>query len=97
MPEVQAEWDEDAIEKEREFWGTHDAFEELGEEGWEVIEPGTTQVRSVYIARVDEHGALVRIPKEVLERIGVKGHRRVRAWVEGSRLVLEPVTTRPGE
>jgi Protein of unknown function (DUF3680). len=30
-----------SLEEERSFWQSHDAFEVLGEEGWEVIEKGT--------------------------------------------------------
>ncbi|MGI0014918.1 MAG: hypothetical protein ACREBU_15970, partial [Nitrososphaera sp.] len=36
-----------SIKEEREFWDSHSAFEVLGEEGWEVVEAGTTEVRSV--------------------------------------------------
>jgi hypothetical protein len=80
-----------SLKEEREFWQTHDVFEVLGEEGWEVVEAGTTQVRSFYIARVGKRGAMVRIPKELLERIGAKDGGKVRAWTEGKRLVLEAV------
>lgn len=80
-----------SLKEERAFWQTHDAFEVLGEEGWEVVEAGATQVRSFYIARVGKHGAMVRIPKELLEYLGAKGGRRIRVWREGKRLVLEAV------
>ena len=35
-----------SIKEEREFWNSHSAFEVLGE-GWEVVEAGKTEVRSV--------------------------------------------------
>ncbi|NCO35293.1 MAG: hypothetical protein AUJ92_05175 [Armatimonadetes bacterium CG2_30_59_28] len=79
-----------SLEEERKFWQSHDAFDVLGEEGWEVIAAGETQVSSVYITRVGKRGALVRIPKELLAQIGAdENGRTIRAWKEGSRLVLE--------
>jgi hypothetical protein len=78
-----------ALAEERTFWQTHDAFEVLGAEGWEVVEAGKTRVRSFYIVRVDRHGALVRIPKALLERMGAKEGQKLRVWTEGNRLVLE--------
>lgn len=77
-------------EEEREFWDTHDAFEVLGEEGWEVVEPGSIAVRSLYTVRVDRYGALVRIPKALLKRLKVRKGQKIRVWAEdGQRLVLE--------
>ncbi len=76
--------------EERNFWDTHDAFEVLGEEGWEVVEVGSTAVRSFYTVRVDRYGALVRIPKALLERLKVRKGQKIRVWAEeGHRLVLE--------
>ncbi len=80
-----------SLKEERVFWQTHDAFKVLGDEGWEVIEAGTTQVRSFYIARVGKHGALVRVPRELLERIGAKPGKKIRARTDGNRLLLEVV------
>ncbi len=79
-----------SLAEERQFWETHEAFEVLGDEGWEVAEAGTTTVRSLYTVRVDRYGALVRIPKALLERLSVKKGQRIRVWAEdGHRLVLE--------
>jgi len=80
-----------SIEEERKFWDTHDVFDVLGEEGWKVVQPGTTEVRSVYIATVGDRGAVVRLPKELLDQIGAKKGEKVKAWVEGNRLVIELV------
>lgn len=52
------------------------------DEGWEVAEAGTTTVRSLYTVRVDRYGALVRIPKALLERLSVKKGQRIRVWAE---------------
>jgi hypothetical protein len=41
-----------SIEEEREFWDSHSAFEVLGENGWQVVEAGTTKVRSVYKIKI---------------------------------------------
>lgn len=77
-------------EEERDFWDTHDAFEVLGEEGWEVVKSGSTAVRSFYTVRVDRYGVLVRIPKTLLERLKVRKGQKIRVWAEeGHRLVLE--------
>lgn len=78
-----------SLEEEREFWQAHDAFEVLGEEGWEVVEAGATPVQSFYIVRVGKHGALVYIPKALLDQIGIRKGQKIRAWTEGDRLVLE--------
>ena len=77
-----------SLEEERAFWQKHDAFEVLGEEDWEVVEGGTP-VRSLYVVRVGHHGALVRIPRAFLERLGVRKGQKLRVWTEGHRLVLE--------
>lgn len=77
-------------EEERKFWDAHDAFEVLGEEGWEVVEPESTVVRSFYTVRVDRYGALVRIPKALLKLLKAKKGQKIRVWAEdGRRLVLE--------
>lgn len=78
-----------SLQDERAFWQTHDALEVLGEEHWELVEAGETQVRSFYIARVGKQGALVHIPLEILDRIGIKQGQKIRAWVEDGHLVVE--------
>lgn len=78
-----------SLEEERAFWQTHDAFEVLGEEGWESVEGGMTPGQSFYVVRVGKQGALVYIPKALLDRIGIKKGQKIRAWTEGERLVLE--------
>lgn len=77
-------------EEERKFWDAHDAFEILGEEDWEVVEPESIAVRSFYTVRVDRYGALVRIPKTLLKLLKAKKGQKIRVWAEdGRRLVLE--------
>ncbi|MEK7229501.1 MAG: hypothetical protein AAB154_05595, partial [Candidatus Binatota bacterium] len=53
-----------SIKAEREFWYTHDAIKILGERSWKVSEPGTTSVRSLYVAKVGARGAVIRVPRE---------------------------------
>lgn len=77
-----------SLAEERAFWQTHDAFEVLGEEGWETIEAGTA-VQSIYIVKVDKYGAMVRIPKSLLERMKAKNGKKLKVWTEGNRLMLE--------
>lgn len=79
----------ESLEEERAFWQTHDVFEVLGEEGWEVVEASATPVKSLYIVRVGKHGALVHIPKALLDQIGATEGQKIRAWTEDNRLVLE--------
>jgi len=78
-----------SIKAEREFWDTHDAVDVLGERGWRVSEPGSTYVRSVYVAKVGARGALIRVPREWLASIGAKKGRKIKAQVKGKRLVME--------
>lgn len=78
-----------SLAAEREFWQTHDAFEVLGDEGWEAVEGDETQVKSFYIARVGKQGAKVHIPLELLDSIGLKQGRKIRVHVEGKRLIIE--------
>ncbi len=78
-----------STEEEREFWQTHDAFDVLSEEDWELIEEGETEMSSFYIARVGKEGAQIRIPREVLDRLGIRPGQKVRAWVEDDRLIVE--------
>ncbi|MDI6792011.1 MAG: hypothetical protein QME81_03970 [bacterium] len=85
LPEFKSE------EDEIRFWETHDAFKTLGEEGWEVVEAGTTEVRSVFITKVDEKGIFLRLPSKFMAKIGAPKGRKVKSWTEGSRLVIEPV------
>ena len=79
-------WQEEAA-----FWDTHDAVEVLGEDGWELVPAGTTQVRSVYQTAVGKRAGTVRIPDELLATVGLKKGKKVRVWAENGRLVLEPV------
>lgn len=76
-------------EEERRFWETHDAFEVLGEDGWEIAEG--TEVDSVYVSPVGSQGAVVYLPLTLLNRIGIEKGGRVRAWAEGDRLIVEAV------
>ena len=77
----------ESLKEEREFWTTHDFFETLGEDGWEHVEQGGARVRSLYVAPVGKHGAVVRVPRDLLDRIGAD--RRVTARVDGTRLIVE--------
>jgi len=78
-----------SLREEREFWEKHDAFEVLGEEGWEVVEAGATEVRSFYIADVGARGVVLRLPRELLAHIGVKAGAKVKVWTERNRLIIE--------
>jgi len=78
-----------SLEEERAFWDTHDAFEVIGEEGWRVVEPGSTEVKSVYITRIGNRGASIRIPLELLSLIGARKGNKIKASVEDSKLVIE--------
>jgi len=78
-------------QEEAKFWQTHDVFETLGEEGWEVAEAGSTKVKSVFRTKVDEKGAFIHLPREFMAKIGAPKGARVKAWTEGNRLVIEPV------
>jgi len=77
------------IKAEQKFWDTRDAIEVLGGKGWKVSEPGTTIVTSLYVARVETRGAVIRIPREWLASIGAKKGRKIKAQVKGKRLVME--------
>jgi hypothetical protein len=77
-----------SLAEERSFWQTHNAFEVFGEEGWELIEAGTT-VHSLYVVKVGKHGATVRIPKALLNKLKTRNGQKLRVWTEGNRLVLE--------
>lgn len=85
LPEFESE------QEEIRFWETHDVFEILGEEGWEVVEAGTAEVKSVFITKVDEKGIFIRLPKEFMAKIGALNGKKIKSWTEGSRLVIEPV------
>jgi hypothetical protein len=74
---------------EREFWDNHDAIEVFGERGWRISEPGTTSVKSVYVAKVGAKGAVIRIPREWLASIGARKGRKIKAQVRGNQLVME--------
>jgi hypothetical protein len=103
MKRLQIEWDEDSVimakkktaprfaslREERQFWQTHDVFDVLGEDDWQVVEDGEIEVESVYVSRVGRRGATLRVPKEALARLGAKVGSRIQARVEGRRLVIE--------
>jgi hypothetical protein len=76
-----------SLADERQFWQNHDVFEVLGEEGWQESEGA--EVASVYVTRVDRHGATVRVPRELLARVGAKPGTRLQARVQGRKLVIE--------
>ena len=78
-----------SFKDERDFWASHDAIEILGTNGWKISKPGTTSVRSVYLAKVGTRGAVIRVPREWLASIGARKGRRIKAKVTGKRLVME--------
>jgi len=57
-----------SLEEEREFWDTHDVFEVLGEEDWEIAEDSTISVQSIYVTRVEDKGLFIHVPKRVCEK-----------------------------
>lgn len=79
------------LEEEREFWDTHDAFDVLGEDGWNIADAGNTEIKSVYFTRVGEDGETLHIHSSWLKRIGIKPGDEIRVWVKDRALVLEPV------
>ena len=78
------------LEEEREFWQSHDAFEVLGENGWEAVPEGYTEASSIYLTAVGPEGAVLRLPLAVLTDIGLRSGGKLMAHVEGRRLVVEP-------
>lgn len=78
-----------SLRQEREFWQTHDVFEVFEEEHWRTAEAGELQLEPVYVSRVDRRGATLRVPRAVLTRMGAKPGSRVRARLEGRKLVIE--------
>ncbi len=78
-----------SLRQEREFWQTHDVFEVFEDQDWQVAEPAEVEVESVYVSRVDRRGATLRVPGEVLKRLGAKPGSRIRARLEGRKLVIE--------
>lgn len=99
MRRLLIEWDEDmprvklprfnSLQKEREYWQTHDVFDVLGEDGWETVEPGVRRVGSVYVSRMDRRGATLRVSRDLLTRLGAKPGSRIQARVERHRIVIE--------
>ena len=79
-----------SLREEREFWQTHDAFDVAPEQDWQVVEAGAVQVESVYVSRVDRRGAILRVPRHALSRLGAKPGSRIEARVEAGKLVIEP-------
>jgi hypothetical protein len=80
-----------SIKEEREFWDSRSAFELLGEDNWEIVESGTTKVKSIYAAKVKKSGATLRLPKDWLSRIGAQNGQKIKVWTEGKRLIVELV------
>jgi len=78
-----------SIKAEREFWDTHDAIEILGEKAWKVSEPGTANVKSIYVAKVGTRGAVIHVPREWLVSMGAKQGQTIKAHLRGKRLVME--------
>ena len=79
-----------SLREEREFWQTHDAFDVVPEQDWQVVEAGAVQVEAVYVSRVDRRGAILRVPRDALSRLGAKPGSRIEARVEAGKLVIEP-------
>jgi len=77
------------MKAEREFWDSYDAIEIFGEKGWKISEPGTTSAKSVYLVKVGAKGAVVHVPREWLDSIGAKKGQKIKAHVQGKRLVME--------
>lgn len=80
-----------SLKQERGFWDTHEVFEVLGEEGWQVVEAGTTQVSSIYIGRVESQGAMLYLPRKLLSKMGLKKGEKLQAQSDGKRLIIEPL------
>jgi hypothetical protein len=78
-----------SMKAERKFWDTHDAIEFFGDTGWKKSEPGMTTVKSVYLTKVRARGAVIHVPTEWLVSIGAKKGQRIKAHVQGKRLVME--------
>ena len=79
-----------SLRQEREFWQTHDAFDVVNEQDWEVVEAGGVQVESIYVSRVDRRGAILRVPKRALSRLGAKPGSHIQARIQSGKLVIEP-------
>lgn len=79
-----------SLRQEREFWQTHDVFNVVDENDWQVVEAGEVQVESVYVSRVGRRGAVLRVPKDALSRVGAKAGSRIEARVEAGKLVIGP-------
>lgn len=77
-------------QEEANFWETHDVFETLGEEGWEVAEAGSTKVKSTFTTKVGEKGVFIHLPREFMTKINATKGARIKTWIEGNRLVIEP-------
>jgi hypothetical protein len=80
-----------SLRQEREFWQTHDAFDVVNDEDWEVVEAGEVQVESIFVSRLDRRGAILRVPKRALARLGAKPGSRIQASVQSGKLVIEPL------
>ena len=70
--------------------GTYSVGDKLLDENkWEIVEAGTTKVRSVYTAKIRKKGATLHLPKEWLTQIEARDGQKVRVWTEGKRLIVE--------
>lgn len=78
-----------SLQQEREFWQSHDVFDIFPEDQWKVSEAGAVTVESVFVSSVDRRGAVLRVPKDVLGRMGLKAGSRIQARVQGKKLVIE--------
>ena len=79
-----------SLRQERQFWQTHDAFDVVNDEDWDVVEGGEVQVESIYVSRVDKRGAILRVSKRALYRLGAKPGSRIQASIQSGKLVIEP-------
>jgi len=78
-----------SIKEEREFWDSHNAFEILGKDNWEIVEAGTTKVQSHYTTKVRKKGATLHLPRELLNRIGARDGQKIRVRTEKKSLIVE--------
>jgi len=79
-----------SLRQEREFWQSHDLTELFEDEDWKVAEAGEVRLESVFVSRVDRRGATLRVPGDILARVGAKPGSLIQARVEGHKVVIEP-------
>ena len=78
-----------SLRQERQFWQTHDVFDVIEASDWQIVEPRDLQLDSIYVGRMDRRGATLRVPKDLLARMGARPGSRIQARVEGRKLVIE--------